>query len=864
MKINNLFIISLFSIFSINAQQYPFQNPSLSSTERAKDLISRLTLQEKASLMCDQSDAVPRLGIKKFNWWSEALHGYANNDNVTVFPEPIGMAASFDDQFVYRVFDAVSDEARAKYNQWIQNGNENKRFLSLSVWTPNVNIFRDPRWGRGQETYGEDPYLTSRMGISVVKGLQGPADSKYRKLLACAKHFAVHSGPEWSRHELNLNNVNPRELYETYLPAFKALVQDADVRQVMCAYQRLDDEPCCSNTRLLQRILRDEWGFKYLVVSDCGAVTDFYTTHKVSSDAVHAASKAVLAGTDVECVWEKYPFKELPEAVAKDLIKEDDINKSLLRVLVGRFDLGEMDDDAIVPWAQIPASVLNSKEHQQLALEMAQKSMTLLQNKNNILPLNKTAGKIAVIGPNADNEPVLWGNYNGTPVKTITIKEGIESKTAANTIFYDKACDLVEDKVTQTYFDQISFEGKKGMKATYWNNPNREGKSVISQQILNPVKMTTAGQHEFASGVKLEGFSVKFETEYLAKQNDTLVFKTGITGTFELLVNGKSISKYNNWRTVPANIPFAVEAGKKYKIEILYAQSNNWQANLEFDFGKEFDLDFSSLIQKLKGIDTVVFVGGLSTLLEGEEMPVSYPGFKNGDRTNIELPSVQRKCLKVLKDAGKKIIFVNCSGSAIALTPETVSCDAILQAWYPGEAGGQAVADVLFGDYNPAGKLPVSFYKNSEILGDFEDYSMKGRTYRYTTDVLFPFGFGLSYSKFNIGSGKLTKPRIKPNENIQLSFPIQNSSKRDGTEIVQVYVRKLNDNGGPLKTLKAFKRISLKAGEKQNVTIDLPASSFEFYDSKTTGMKVTLGEYEVYYGNSSDAKDLKMTKISIQ
>jgi len=864
MKINCFVIISLFSIFSINAQKFPYQNPSLSSEERAKDLISRLTLEEKAILMCDQSDAVPRLGIKKFNWWSEALHGYANNDNVTVFPEPIGMAASFDDQFVYKVFDAVSDEARAKYNQWIKGGNENKRFLSLSVWTPNVNIFRDPRWGRGQETYGEDPYLTSRIGVSVVKGLQGPADAKYRKLLACAKHFAVHSGPEWSRHELNLNNVDPRELYETYLPAFKSLVQDADVRQVMCAYQRLDDEPCCSNTRLLQRILRDDWGFKYLVVSDCGAVTDFYTSHKVSSDAVHAASKAVLAGTDVECVWEKYPFKELPQAVAKGLIKESDIDKSLLRVLVGRFDLGEMDDDALVPWAQIPASVLNNKEHQQLTLEMARKSMTLLQNKNNVLPLNKAAAKIAIIGPNADNEPMMWGNYNGTPVKTITIKDGIESKIDANKIFYDKGCDLVEDKVTQTYFDQISFEGKKGMKATYWNNSNREGNSVTSVQITNPIKMTTAGQHEFASGVKLEGFSAKYEAEFTAKTNDNLVFKTGATGAFELFVNGKSIAKYTNWRTLPSNFPFAVEAGKKYKIEILYAQSNNWQANLEFDFGKEFNVDFTSLIQKLKGIDTVVFVGGLSTLLEGEEMPVSYPGFKNGDRTNIELPAVQRKCLKELKDAGKKVIFVNCSGSAIALTPETASCDAILQAWYPGEAGGIAVADVLFGDYNPAGKLPVSFYKNSDILGDFENYSMKNRTYRYTTDVLFPFGFGLSYSKFNIGAGKLSKTTINPNENTQLNFSIQNTSKREGTEIVQVYVHKLNDIDGPLKTLKGFKRINLKAGEKQNATIDLPASSFEFYDAKTMTMKVTPGEYEVFYGNSSDAKDLKMIKVSVK
>lgn len=864
MKNNYLYLLSLVCFFNLNAQQYPYKDPSLSSKKRAEDLISRLTLEEKAALMCDQSDAVPRLGIKKFNWWSEALHGYANNDNVTVFPEPIGMAASFDDQLVFRVFDAVSDEGRAKYNQWIQNGNENKRFLSLSVWTPNVNIFRDPRWGRGQETYGEDPYLTSRMGISVVKGLQGPADAKYRKLLACAKHFAVHSGPEWSRHELNLNNVNPRELYETYLPAFKALVQEADVRQVMCAYQRLDDEPCCSNTRLLQRILRDDWGFQYLVVSDCGAVTDFYTTHKVSSDDVHAASKAVLAGTDVECVWDKYPFKKLPEAVEKDLIKEEEINKSLLRVLIGRFDLGEMDDDSIVSWTQIPATVLNSKEHQQLALEMAQKSMTLLQNKNNILPLNKSINKVAVIGPNADNEPMLWGNYNGTPNKTITIKKGIEGKLTENKVLYDKSCDLVEDKVTDTYFDQFSFNGKKGMKATYWNNPNREGNSVVSQQILNPIKMTTAGQHEFASGVKLEGFSAKYETEFTAKETENLVFKTGAAGAFELFVDGKSIAKYTNWRIVPGKIPFAVEAGRKYKIEILFAQSNNWQANLEFDFGKEFDIDFKTLIQKLKGIDTVIFAGGLSTLLEGEEMPVSFPGFKGGDRTNIELPAVQRKCLKELKAAGKKVIFVNCSGSAIALTPETESCDAILQAWYPGESGGQAVADVLFGDYNPAGKLPVSFYKNSDKLGDFEDYSLKGRTYRYTTDVLFPFGFGLSYSKFDIGAGNLSKSKIKSNEDTQLKFSIKNSSKRDGTEIVQVYVRKLNDTDGPLKTLKAFKRIELKSGEKQNVTINLPASSFEFYDQKTRTMNITSGEYEVYYGSSSDTKDLKMIKMDIQ
>ncbi|MEO7048801.1 MAG: glycoside hydrolase family 3 N-terminal domain-containing protein, partial [Ferruginibacter sp.] len=533
--------------------------------------------------------------------------------------------------------------------------------------TPNVNIFRDPRWGRGQETYGEDPYLTSRMGVMVVKGLQGPADAKYRKLLACAKHYAVHSGPEWSRHVLNLNNVKPRDLWETYLPAFKSLVQDADVREVMCAYQRLDDEPCCGNNRLLQTILREDWGFKYLVVSDCGAVTDFYTSHKVSSDAVHAAAKATLAGTDVECVWDGYAYKTLPEAVEKGLITEEEINKHLQRVLEGRFELGDFNDDSLVPWANIPTSVLNNKAHQKIALDMAQQSMTLLQNNANILPLNNKMKKVAVIGPNAANEPMLWGNYNGTPVRTISILNGIKSKLPANAVFYDKACDLVENKVTVSYFSNLMADGKKGFKATYWNNRDMKGDIVTTNYIENPMKITTAGDHEFASGVKLVDFSAKFKTEFTAPETEEIVFKCGATGHFELLVNGKSLAKYDNWRTIPSRVPFNVEKGKKYTIEIDYGQLNNWQAKLEFDFGKEVDIDFAGLINKLKGIDEVIFVGGLSTLLEGEEMPVNYPGFKGGDRTNIDLPEVQRNCLKALKAAGKKVIFVNCSGSAIAL-----------------------------------------------------------------------------------------------------------------------------------------------------------------------------------------------------
>ena len=859
-------IIALCIVFTMNllGQPFPYQNPGLSSEERAKDLISRLTLSEKATLMCDVSEAIPRLGIKKFNWWSEALHGLANNDNVTVFPQPVGMAASFDDELVYRIFNAVSDETRARYNEEIQKGGENKRFLSLSVWTPNINIFRDPRWGRGQETYGEDPYLTSRMGVSVVKGLQGPADARYRKLLACAKHYAVHSGPEWSRHSLNVTNVDPLDMYETYLPAFKALVQEADVRQVMCAYQRLEDQPCCSNTRLLQRILRDEWGYKYIVVSDCDAIADFYRGHKFSSDATHAVAQSIPAGTDLECAWNNYNYLKSPDAVSMDFIREEDMNKSLLRVLVGRFDLGEMDDDDIVPWTKIPASVINNEEHRKLALDMARETMTLLQNRNNILPLKKSVKKIAVIGPNADNERVLWGNYNGTPVRTITVLDGIRSKVPENRIFYDKACDIIDNKVLESFASDCSMDGKQGFKVDYWNNSDLAGVAVADQQLTGSLKLATEGKNQMAPGVNLEGFSAMIETEFTPSKTEEIVFKYGAVGAFELLVNGESLAKFEDWRKLISKTTYHVEAGKKYKIEIRFTQRYNWQAAIEFDFGRDTDQDFSGLLAKLKGIDVVVFVGGLSNLLEGEEMPVSYPGFRGGDRTDIELPAVQRNCIKALKQAGKKVILVNCSGSALGFVPETENCEAILQAWYGGESGGQAVADVLFGDYNPSGKLPVTFYRSAQQLPDFEDYSMKGRTYRYMSDPLFPFGFGLSYTTFTIGTAQISGNEINSGGTIELKLPVSNTGKRDGTEIVQVYIGKANNSDGPLKTLRDFQRVNIASGKTREITLDLPRSAFEFFDRASGEMAVVPGEYEVWYGNSSAIKDLKKVNITVQ
>ena len=854
-------VIIFFLITNTSAQQFPYQNPDLSSYERAKDLISRLTLKEKAALMFDESEAIPRLGIKKFNWWSEGLHGIRYAHNVSVFPQSIGMAASFDDQLVYHVFDAVSDEFRAKYHEARREGKENSKFLSLSVWTPNINIFRDPRWGRGQETYGEDPYLTTRIGISVVNGLQGPVDSKYKKLLACAKHFAVHSGPEWSRHSLNLNNVNPRDLWETYLPAFKALVQQADVREVMCAYQRLDDEPCCGSNRLLQRILRNDWGFKYLVVSDCGAITDFYSSHKVSSDEEHAAAKAALSGTDVECGWD-YVYNKLPQAVDKGLLDEKDIDERLERVLVGRFDLGEMDEDSLVSWSKIPTSVIDSKEHKELALKMAQESMTLLQNKNNILPLSKSVKKIAVIGPNADDETMLLGNYNGFPSSITTILKGVKTKLSEDKIFYDKGCDIIEDMITQSLIENCSFDGKAGMKATYWNNKEFKGEIVTSEQIVSPIQLTTAGQNQFSSGVNLKGFSGKYETVYHASQSEEIVFRLEFGGKCEVIVNNETLFSKELWQLAPIRIPYKVKNGKDYKIEIKYSAVNDGvEASLKLNVGREIPVNYDALVNKLKGIDEVIFVGGISPRLEGEEMPVEFNGFKGGDRTSIELPQSQRKCLQALKKAGKKIVFVNCSGAAIALTPETESCEAILQAWYGGQSGGQAVADVLFGDYNPSGKLPVTFYKNSDKLGDIEDYSMKGRTYRFMDDALFPFGYGLSYTSFKIGNAKLSETEIKIDESIHLTVPVTNTGKRIGNEVVQVYIRKVNDIEGPLKTLRGYQRVEIPAGKTQQVTIDLNPSSFEFFDWSQRKMMVTPGEYEVYYGNSSDSKNLKKIKL---
>ena len=852
-------VLSVFAIMA-TAQSLPYQNACLSAGERTDDLLSRLTLEEKVSLMMDTSPAIERLGIPQFQWWNEALHGIGRNGFATVFPITMGMAASWDDALLHRVFTAVSDEARVKARQAKRSG-DIQRYQSLSFWTPNINIFRDPRWGRGQETYGEDPYLTAKMGLAVVRGLQGVdyhgedlGVSKYRKLLACAKHFAVHSGPEWNRHEFDVENLPERDLWETYLPAFKALVQEGKVAEIMCAYQRIDGQPCCAQTRYEQQILRDEWGFDGLITSDCGAITDFLPKwHNVAKDPAEASAKAILAGTDVECGSE---YKNLPEAVRRGEIKEADLDKSLRRLLIARFELGDFDSDDLNPWTKIPENVVACDTHKQLALDMARKSIVLLQNRNNLLPLAKSE-KVVVLGANAIDSVMMWGNYSGFATRTITAMEGIQQ--FAPQAKFISGCGLTRNEAFESRFDELKTPlGNKGMQATYYNNTEMKGSPAATTDFTAPIMLSNGGNTVFAPGVNLEHFSARLDATFTPTRDETVIFNINGDDKVRLLVNGDTI--VDIWRVRQriqgAQKEIAVKAGQQYRIQIDYVQENGF-AFLGFDIQHKVAPTYQELLAQIDDAETVIFVGGISPKLEGEEMRVDEEGFKGGDRTSIELPKAQRETLAMLHQAGKKVIFVNCSGSAMGLLPELESCDAIIQAWYGGELGGKALAEVLFGDYNPSGKLPITFYKSTDDLPDFLDYKMTNRTYRYFTgEPLFPFGYGLSYTNFEIG-----KPEYKNNK-VQVS--VKNTGAMAGLETVQVYIRNIADMEGPLKTLRAYQQVQLAPGEAKTIAIDLPHSSFEGWDAQTNTMRVVPGKYELMVGNSSADQDQKKITINLK
>lgn len=844
--------------------QPAYKNSNLSPEERAEDLLKQLTLEEKVSLMMDYSTSIDRLNIKRYNWWNEALHGVARSGHATVFPQPIGMAASFDPDALHHVFVAVSDEARAKNTKSSSEGSY-ERYQGLTMWTPTVNIYRDPRWGRGIETYGEDPYLTSIMGVNVVQGLQClNSNEKYDKLHACAKHFAVHSGPEWNRHEFNAENISPRDLHETYLPAFEALVKDGQVKEVMCAYNRFEGEPCCGSDRLLMQILRQEWGYEGIVVSDCGGIADFFRDkgHQTHADAESASAAAVLSGTDLEC---GSSYKKLVNSVEKGLINEKDIDVSVKRLLKARFKLGEMDDNQKVSWTRIPYSVVCSAKHDSLSLDMARKSMTLLLNQNNILPLKRGGQMIAVMGPNANDSVMQWGNYNGTPKHTITILDGIRSALGKDDkLIYEQGCSWVERNLIKSVFSQCQSAEGAGFTARYWNNKDYEGEPVATAQLTTPFRLCTSGATVFAPGVNLTDFSAIYQSVFTPAESGNVVFEFYSCGGTQLLVNGEEVKKFTNKHgSRGTSYGMYVEANKPYKIEIKF-QYFSGDAQLNFDLGFKRDADIKSSVAKVKDADVVIFVGGISPSLEGEEMGVDLEGFKRGDRTDIELPAVQRELIKALYNAGKKVVFVNCSGSPIGMEPETKYCQAILQAWYPGQSGGKAVADVLFGDYNPAGRLPVTFYRNISQLPDFEDYNMAGRTYRYFKgDPLFPFGYGLSYTTFKYGNIQLPAT-VTVGETVKVTVPVTNNGDYDGDEVVQLYLKKQDDTDGPNKTLRAFKRIHIPAGQTVNVELELTPKQLEWWDNQTNTMRTMPGKFDIMIGNNSQNSNLQVQTIELK
>jgi len=861
--------IGLLYTVSVQAQieVFPYQDPRLPAEQRADDLLGRLTLEEKVSLMMNGSPAIKRLGIPQFEWWSEALHGIGRNGFATVFPITTAMAASWNDALVYRCFAAASDEARAKNNEAKRRG-EIGRYQGLSFWTPNINIFRDPRWGRGQETYGEDPWLTSRMGVAVVRGLQGvnydgtplPDGNGYLKLLACAKHFAVHSGPEWNRHEFNIERLPERDLWETYLPAFKALVQEADVREVMCAYQRIDGDPCCGNNRYEQHILRDQWGFNGIITSDCGAINDFYVPgrHGVSTDAAAASAKGVLSGTDVEC---GSSYEHLPEAVQRGEIKEADIDRSLRRLLIERMRVGDFDPDELVPWTKIGKEVVASPEHKQLALDIARQSIVLLKN-DGLLPLSSEEilsrnSSLIIMGPNANDSTMLWGNYTGYPTQTTTILQGIRKYIPDAP--YIRGCGFTRNEIHESRFDMMRTpDGQPGMQATYWNNTEWQGIPAATTVMTEPINQSNGGATVFAPGVNLENFSARYEGIFTPTRDEVLTLREGSDDKIRIYVNDELVIEQwkSRHRIDYKEKEMTFKAGESYRIRIDYVQLEDMAA-MQFDLFQRTIPTKEELLSQIGTADTIIFVGGISPQLEGEEMKVDEPGFKGGDRTSIELPQVQRDLLRMLHEAGKRIIFINCSGGAMALAPEVETCDAMIQAWYGGEQAGQAVAEVLFGDYNPSGKLPLTFYRSTNDLPDFLDYRMTNRTYRYFKGkALFPFGYGLSYTTFEIGEPEYIYNKVR--------VSVKNTGSRDGDEVIQVYIRRPADKNGPLKTLRAFQRVSLKAGETKHLTMDFPHDRFECWDSKTNTMRVIPGHYQLMVGTSSRPQDLNTIKVKIK
>jgi beta-glucosidase len=843
---NRLIFITGFCTFLVilsftNQKEYKFRNANLSIEERVTDLLSQMTIEEKVAQMMNSAPAIERLGVPSYNWWNEGLHGVARSPyHTTSYPQAIGMAATWDVESLHTMGDYTSTEGRAIFHDASKKGKVGI-YCGLTYWTPNINIFRDPRWGRGQETYGEDPFLTGTLGKAFVKGIQGD-DPFYLKASACAKHYAVHSGPESSRHTYNAV-ISKYDLWDTYLFAFHELVVKGKVSGVMCAYNAYAGQPCCGSDILMNAILRNTWGFKGYVTSDCGAINDFFRSHKTSPNAQSAAADAVLHGTDVEC---GSTYTSLLTAYKEGLITEVQIDVSLRRLFTIRFRLGMFDPDDKVPFANTPLSALESPDHQAHALKMARQSIVLLKNEKHTLPLSKNLKKIAVVGPNADDKAVLLANYFGMPSKITTVLEGIQAKVPAGTkITYEKGVNLTDNKVFKASFNGqlFSVDGKKGFKGDYYQSRNFQGNPVFSR-IDEKIDNEWGDGEIIAENVIARNLSIRWKTTFTPDKSGEIVFRLKGDDGCRLFINNEKRIDSNQAQSFYS---LNVEKGKSYDLMIEYWQSSD-NAKIEFTTGIIEEADAVTIANRVKDADVIIFVGGISASLEGEEMPVAVEGFKGGDRTSLSLPKVQTELLKALKATGKPVIFVLMTGSAIGMEWEAANLPAIINAWYGGQAAGTAIADVLFGDYNPAGRLPVTFYKSVNDLPDFENYSMDNRTYRYFIGTpLYPFGFGLSYTTFKYENLDIPSTSTT-NADLTLKVKVRNSGKTDGDEVVQVYITHKNTSiKTPIRALKAFKRIGLKVGETKLVEFNLGPEELAMVDE--TGIRqVVPGEVEISVG----------------
>ena len=810
------------------AGTFPFQNPALSLEERVNDLVSRMTLREKADQLLYTAPAIPRLGIPSYNWWNEALHGVARAGYATVFPQSITIANSWDEGLMYNVASAISDEARAKYHEFQRRG-KTGIYQGLTFWSPNINIFRDPRWGRGHETYGEDPFLTGRMGYQFVKGLQGD-DPKYLKVVATAKHYAVHSGPEPLRHSFNAK-VSEVDLRETYLPAFRTLIMDAGAYSVMGAYNMFRDFPCCANP-ILYGILRNEWGFKGYIVSDCWAISDFYKYTKFAKDAAEAAAQAVKAGTDLECGVD---YRNLMTAFDRGLLTEADIDIAVKRVYTARFKLGMFDPDNIVPYAQIPFFVNCSDYNNTLSRIAAQKSVVLLKNQNNILPLSKAIKTIAVIGPNADNFESLIGNYNGIPKDPVTVLKGIKNKLKPETkIIYTEGSDLAEGIHNLTVIPSRYLQtpdGRQGAYGEYFNNRDMTGEPSFTRV---DDQINFYWEH-LTPRVDLpdDDFGVKWTTYLVPPVSGTYALGSWGSSGYEILLEGKRIiSERNEHHAFHKEYSAELQAGKKYKIEVLY-RNYSGDADMKLLWATPRPNLIQEAVSAAKEADAVVLVLGLSQRLEGEEMPIQIEGFLGGDRTNLNLPAVQEQLLDAVAGAGKPVVVVLMNGGALSVDKAQEKASAILLAGYPGQQGGNALADVLFGDCNPAGRLPVTYYKSIDQIPAFENYDMAGKTYRYfNQEPLYPFGYGLSYTTF--GYSNLSVPeKIIAGEKVKISVTVTNTGKVAGDEVVQLYLTdEKASTPRPVRQLEGFRRITLVPGESKVVEFTLEPRQFSIINKK--------------------------------